>query len=259
MENIITTGQFLFGIAISAFGVENLICARLGLTVPGVPWFPGNPFLAYLTGIVLLAAGLSIAANIRARLMATLLGILFLFYVLLLEVPQVAANPMSVSIRTVFFEALAIGSSALTLAGTLPTGGSFPRWDSVLNKLIASGPYLFAASSVVFGIDHFLILAVIASLVPAWIPAHMFWAYLTGATFIAAGISIAMKWMDQWAAALLGTMFLLWFLLLHSPRVVIAVRSHDPNAPDEWSSALIALALCGGSWICARHARQRLP
>ena len=87
----------------------------------------------------------------------------------------------------------------------------------------------------------------------------MLWAYLTGAAFIAAGIGIATKWLDQLATALLGTMFLLWFLLLHSPRVVIAVRSHDPNAPDEWSSALIALALCGGSWICARHARQRLP
>jgi uncharacterized membrane protein len=251
---ITTTGQFLFGIAIAAFGVENLICARLGLTVPGVPWFPANPFLAYLTGIVLLAAGASIAANVRARLTATLLGILFVFYVLL-EVPPVAADPMNVGIRTVFFEALAIASSALTLAGTLPAG-SFQRWDRVLHRLIGSGPYLFAASSVVFGIDHFLVLALIASLVPAWMPAHMFWAYLTGVAFIAAGISIAIKWMDQWAAILLGAMFLLWFLLLHSPRVVIAVQSHDPNTPDEWSSAFIALALCGGSWICARHARQ---
>jgi uncharacterized membrane protein len=257
MGKIITTGQFLFGIAIAAFGVEDLICARLGLTIPGVPWFPGNPFLAYLTGIVLLAAGASIAANVRARLTATLLGILFLLYVLLLEAAQVVAQPMSVGIRTVFFETLAISSSALTLAGTLPTGGAFGRWDRVLRKLIQSGPYLFAASSVVFGIDHFLILGVIASLVPSWMHAGMFWAYFTGAAFIAAGISIAAKRMDQWAAALLGTMFLLWFLLLHFPRVVIALRAHDPSAPDECSSALIALALCGGSWICAWHARQR--
>jgi uncharacterized membrane protein YphA (DoxX/SURF4 family) len=257
MESIIPKGQFLFGITIAAFGVENLICARLGLTIPGVPWFPGNPFLAYLTGVVLLVAGLSITANIRARLTATLLGILFLLYVLLLEVPQVAAMPMDVSIRTVFFETLAIGASALTLAGTLPASGSIRPWDRVLDILIGSGPYLFAASSVVFGIDHFFVLGLIASLVPAWLPAHMFWAYLTGVAFIAAGISIALQWMDQWAAALLGTMFLLWFLVLHSPRVVIAVRSHDPNTPDEWSSAFIALGLCGGSWICAWRAQHR--
>jgi hypothetical protein len=258
MERIIKHGQLLFGIAIAAFGVENLICAHLGVAVRGVPWFPANPFLAYFTGIALLAAGLSVAANFRARLTAILLGILFLLYVLVLEVSLVAARPMSVGVRTVFFETLAMCSSALTLAGTLPAGGSDSRrWDRVLDQLIGSGPYLFGASSVVFGIDHFLVLAVIASLVPAWLPAHLFCAYLTGTGFIAAGISIATKRMDQWAGFLLGTMFALWFLILHSPRVVIAFRTHDPNAPNEWSSAFIALGMCGGSWICAWRARQR--
>ena len=258
MEKIIKQGRLLFGIAITAFGVENLICARFGLAVRGVPWFPGNPFLAYLTGIPLLAAGLRIAVHVRARLTAILLGILFLLYVLLLEVSKVAANPMNVGTRTIFFETLAMCGSALTLAGTLPAGGSGSRrWDSVSDKLTGLGPSLFGASSVVFGIDHFLVLGVIASLVPAWLPGGLFWAYLTGAAFIAAGISIVTKRLDQWGAFLLGTMFVLWFLILHSPRVVIAFRSHDPNAPNEWSSAFIALGMCGGCWICAWHAQQR--
>jgi hypothetical protein len=184
-------------------------------------------------------------------------GILLLLYVLLLEVSLVAARPMNVGTRTVFSETVAIASSALTLAGTLPTGGSFRRWDRVLDRLIESGPYLFGLSSLIFGIDHFLILGVIDSLVPAWMHAGLFWAYFTGAVFIAAGIGIIAKWMDPWAATLLGVMFLLWFLLLHSPRVAIAFLAHDPNSPDEWSSAFIALGLCGGSWICARHAQQR--
>jgi uncharacterized membrane protein len=257
MEKIITRGQLLFGIAIVAFGVENLICAHLRLTVRGVSWFPGNPVLGYLTGIALLAAGLSIAANIRARLTAILLGILFLLYVLLIELPLVVAKPMGLSVRTVFFEALALGSSALTLAGTLPTGGSSRRWDSVLDKLIRSGPYLFGVSSVVFGIDHFLVLTFIASLVPAWLPGHLFWAYLTGTAFVAAGISIVTRWMDQWAAFLLGTMFALWFLILHLPRSVSATLSHNPNVQNEWSSAFIALGMCGGCWIVAGYAQQR--
>ncbi len=252
MEKILGSGQFLFGIALTTFGVEDLVCARFGLTVRGVPWFPGNPFLACLTGIALLATGLSIATNVQARMTATLLGILFLLYALFLELPEVAANPMDMGVRTVFFEALAMGGSALTLAGSLPTSGSVRRWGKVLDKLIRLGPYLFAASSLVFGIDHFLGLKFIATLVPAWMHAGMFWVCLSGAGFIAAAISIATKWMDQWAAALLGTMFLLWFLLLHAPRVA----SHSHN-PDEWSSAFIALGMCGGSWICAWHARRR--
>jgi uncharacterized membrane protein YphA (DoxX/SURF4 family) len=257
MDKIIKKGQLLFGIAIAAFGVENLICARFGLAVRGVPWFPANPFLACLTGVALLVAGLSTAANVRARLTATLLGILFLLYALVLEAPKVFAMPMNIGVRTVFFEALSMCAFALTLAGTLHAGSPSRRWGSLLNKLFKLGPYLFGASSVVFGIDHFLVLSIIASLVPAWMHGGMFWAYLTGAAFIAAGISILTKWMDQWGAFLLGTMFLLWFLLLHSPRVVSAFRSHNPNAPNEWSSAFIALGMCGGSWICAWHARQR--
>lgn len=195
--------------------------------------------------------------DVQARLTGILLGILFLFYVLLLELPEVIARPMSVSTRTVFFEALSMCAAAFILASSIPTAVSRRPWERALDMLIASGPYLFGVSSVVFGIDHFLVLAVIASLVPVWMHLGVFWAYLTGAAFVAAGISIVIKRMDQWAGFMLGLMFFLWFLLLHSPRVVAAFRSHDPNLPDEWSSAFIALAMCGGSWICAWRAHER--
>jgi len=255
MDKIISKGQLIFGIAIAAYGIEGLICAHRGLSVGGVPWFPESVFLGYLTGVALLAAGISIIVNIQARITSIVLGSLFLFYVLFSELPQVVAMPKSVGIRTVFFEALAMCASAWTLAATLRTESSPRQWVRVLDKLIESGPYLFGFSLVVFGIDHFLVLALIASLVPAWMHLGMFWAYFTGAAFVAAGISLIIKRMDQWGGFLLGLMFLLWFLLLHSPRVVAAFRSHDPNAPDEWSSAFIALAMCGGSWICGWYAR----
>ena len=66
--------------------------------------------------------------------------------------------------------------------------------------------------------------------------------------FIAAGLSIATGWLDKWAAAMMGIMFLLWFVVLHAPRVISYPRSHDP---DEWSSAFIALGISGGCWILA--------
>lgn len=257
MEKILSKGQVLFGIAITVFGIEDLICAHLGLTVRGVPWFPVNSFLACLTGIALIVAGLSIVANIRARLTATLLGILFLLHALLLEASKVIAKPGNMGIRTVFLEALSLCASALVLAGVLPAGGPVRRGGKALDTLIGMAPYLLAVSAVVFGADHFIGLAFISTLVPAWMHAGRSWVCLTGAGFIAAGISIAAKKMDQWAAFLLGTMFLLWFLLLHAPRVVRAFHTHDPNAPNEWSSAFIALGLCGGYWIYAWSAWQR--
>lgn len=249
MGKVVTQGQILFGIAIAALGIENLICAHFRITDPGVAWFPVNPFFGYVNGIVLTAAGLSIAAKFHARLAAVLLGYLFLGYVLFVQLQLVITHPGDWSAYGVLCEALALGAAAWTLAHTL-TGAS-SRWESVLGKATVAGPYLFAVCLVVFGSIHYVVARFIATLIPAWIPGSLFWTYLTGTALIAAGISIAIRRLDQWAGFLLGVMFLLWVVVLHTPRVAA-----DVHNADEWSSALIALAMGGGSWMVASHARR---
>jgi hypothetical protein len=249
MDKIVAQGRIIFAIAVAAFGIENLICAHsTGKFLPVIPWVPSYPWLAYLTGIAFLVAAVCIAARFHLRLAAILLGLVFLACDLLLQLPQVLAAPFDVGVRTTAFETLTMCSASLMLAAGVPakfTG----RWDGVLKKFLASGRYLFAISSIVFGIDHYLVFGLIVSLVPHWIPGGgWFWANVTALAFVAAGVSIALRWMDRLAATLLGVMFLLWFLVLHLPRVASYPRSHDP---DEWSSALIALAVCGASWILA--------
>jgi hypothetical protein len=248
VEEIITKGQIVFGIVLVALGVENLLCAHFGLKLHGVPWVPVNPFLCYLSGVALIVAGVSITANVRCRLMAALLGYLFLGFVLFRALPVVLANPADWSVYGVLFEALAFGGLAWTLAQTLPYASS--RWESALCKVTVSGPYLFATSLVVFGGIHFLVARFIAGLIPAWIQGSLFWTYLTGTALVMSGISIAIRRLDWLAGFLLGVMFLLWVVLLHTPRVVA-----DLHNADEWSSAFIALGMCGGSWIVTSHTR----
>jgi hypothetical protein len=111
--------------------------------------------------------------------------------------------------------------------------------------LLKSGSYLFAASSIAFGIDHFLYLRFVARLVPGWIPWHLFWAFFTGIAFIAAGLSIGTKRAAKWAGVLLGTMFLLWFAVLHLPKALGLSAAAGRGAPlnsNEWSSAFIAVS-----------------
>jgi len=68
----------LFAISIAAFGIENLICARSSDPfLPVIPWVPSYSWLAYFTGLTLIATSVCIAAKIRARVAALLLGILF--------------------------------------------------------------------------------------------------------------------------------------------------------------------------------------
>jgi hypothetical protein len=181
MEKISSPGRLLFAFAITALGIEHPLRAHFEQAVAFIiPWVPGNPFFAYLIGIGVLAAVLSIAANIRARPAAILLGILLLLCVLLLWVPSVAAQPFGVSIRACAFGTLAMCGSALPLAGCLPPGRrNSAGCGGALDKSIGLGSCQFAVSSVVLGVDHFLVLGVIASLVPAWIPVGLFRAYFT--------------------------------------------------------------------------------
>jgi len=251
METIVKQGRYLFAISIAVFGIENLICAHSSDPfLPVIPWVPSYPWLGYLTGIALIGASVCISANTRARVAALLLGIFFLLCDLVLQIPRVAALPWDVGVRTCAFETLIICASALILAGAFSAeGGSFGRWEGAANALILSGRYLFAVSAIVFGIDHYLVFKFIVSLVPKWIPGGgWFWAHLTAIAFIAAGVSIAVRRMDRWASFMLGLMFLLWCLVLHAPRVAGYPRV---LSPDEWSSAFIALGICGGSWILA--------
>lgn len=253
VHRIAKCGRLVFAVAIVAFGAENLICARVGGdAMPVIPFVPAYPLAVWLTGAFLVAAGLSIAANKWVRQSATLFAIFFILCALLLEVPRAIAHPLDIGIRTVVFEPLAIAGAALVLAAALPGDARFSRWAGAL------GRYLFAVSAVVFGIDHFFILAFIASLVPPWIPGGLFWAWLTGAGFIAAGLSIASGWMERWGAFMLGTMFALWVLVLHGPRVLGLSRVVGaPRNPNEWSSAFIAVAMCGGAWILAEASSRR--
>jgi uncharacterized membrane protein len=265
LGNIISSGRLIFAIAISALGAEHLVWAAIGdpnnpairdfKYTPIIPFVPDNSILMCVTGLALLLAGLSIAANLRPRISAVFLGVFFLACVLFLEVPRGIMVPMDISTRTAFFETLALGAIALTLAGLLPSDSrdifGTAAW---VDGLIKTGPSLFAISSIVFGIDHFLILDFIAKLVPSWIPAPLLWANLTGAGFVATGICILVRKLDYWAPVWLGIMFLLWVLVLHGPRVVSYPKSHSPA---EWSSAFIAMAMWGGSWIHALDARRR--
>jgi len=252
MDMLLKQGRILFAISIAAFGLQNIIWAHSkDPFLSMIPWVPSYPPLGYLTGIALLLGGISILANLRMRHASMLLGVLFLLCVIFLQFSRVAASPWDVGVRTCAFETLTMCASAWMLADSRRGAGEdSSRWKPALNTVLASGRYLFAISMIVFGIDHYLVFNLIVSLVPHWIPGSgWFWANLTAFALIAAGFSIAVKWLDRWAAALLGLMFLIWFLVLHAPRVLSYPRCLDP---DEWSSAFIALAVCGGAWILAR-------
>jgi uncharacterized membrane protein YphA (DoxX/SURF4 family) len=109
-----------------------------------------------------------------------------------------------------FGVALAIGLVTIFLRGD---------WQKArgLDKLILFGPLFYAAPLAAFGTEHFTLTTAIASIVPRWIPWHLFWAYFVGACFIAAALSLVTNIHARLAASLLALTFFLFVVLMDAP------------------------------------------
>jgi hypothetical protein len=115
-----------------------------------------------------------------------------------------------------------------------------------LDKIVVLGPVLYAVPLAVFGTEHFTAATVLAGMVPAWLPGHMFWALFVGACLIAAALSIAARKHASLASALAGVLILLFELLIHIPNVV-----GNPHTRIAWVVALREPAFAGGAFALA--------
>ena len=217
---------------------------------------PGHLVWILLVGAILFVAGALILTGKMARFAATMLGGLFLLTVALLHLPAniMGAGAAHIGSWTAAFKALAFSGSCLVVAGTLPeaTEDSARRSFSIigsLEKLIPLGMYPLAIMVIVFGADHFLYVPFVSSLVPAWIPWHVFWTYFAGTALIAAGVGMIFRVKARLAATLLGAMIFAWVIVLHIPRAVA-----DPYGliGNEWTSVFEALAFSGIAFILGR-------
>jgi len=244
----------MYGVAMLGFASLYFIYAshRPGPAV-GPPWFPGNPFGAYFMTIALLAAGAAIATGKMRRPAAALLSALLLLRFAFLHLPGLIMHSHDPGPWTSSFEILALCGAAMVLAYAGPFEG--PRagpTNASMGVLANVGCFLFAISLVIFGVQHFMYAKFVATLVPAWIPARLFWAYFVGAAFFATTLSLITRVMARLAATLLGIMFLIFVVTTHIPRVA-AARSNG----NEWTSAFVALAMAGSAFIIAGALRAK--
>jgi hypothetical protein len=238
VDILLRSGHILFSLAIIGLGVETFVCAGAleGTLIE-------SDRFGHIWGPLLAACGLGLLFKRTTRAAAMALGTVLFLYALIFEVPRYATNLRSISSRTGVFEPLSIAALAWLL----------PGWDAIPRWLARESRYLLAVSLIVFGVDHFLALAPIGTLLPPWIPWHIFWIAFFGAAFVAAGISIGLNIMLRWGAFCIGLMFAIWVFTLHLPRTLFGMYGGSgPHAPDEWSSLFIAIALWGGSWALAR-------
>jgi len=237
-------GRFFFSLAVAAFAVQHFIYARVGEGL-GPPWTPVSPLGAWVMGAVLLATAVSLVVGVKSAVSVLLLALALGLRFVIIYVPRIIANPRDPGPWTSGFEILAMCGVALFLFWSLPAQPN--AWPPASGGPIrALATFLFAALWIVVGVQHFHYAHFVATLVPAWIPWPLFWAYFVGTTFFATALALIVNKLASLATSLLGIMFLLFVLIVHAPRITAAL--HNAN---EWTSGFIALAMSGGGLVAA--------
>jgi hypothetical protein len=83
-------------------------------------------------------------------------------------------------------------------------------------------------------------------LVPAWMPAHLFWTYFVGCAWIAAATSLVSMKFVRLSTTLLGIAFFLFVLMMDLPGAI-----SDPGNRMGWTLALRQAAFGAGAWALA--------
>jgi uncharacterized membrane protein len=127
---LITVGRLIIAIAAIFYGMEHFLHPT---GVPGVPlerimpsWIPARMLIGYLTGAILLIAGVSILLAKRTRLAATYLGTWILLLVFLIYGPILIASladpstDVKIDGINYFADTLLFGGAILALASASP-------------------------------------------------------------------------------------------------------------------------------------------
>ena len=251
MNTFGTVGRILLAIGLVSLGLEHIVTGNFPMALfPFPAQFPGRSVVVLTLGLALITAGVCIGLLRKASVAAFGLGLLFLLSALCLHVPPLLTNIYNGSAWTVFGELLAFSGGTFYGAGHLAQ--DFPTTLQNKLRLSAVGNLLFSVSLLIFGILHFVYASYIATLIPSWIPAPLFWAYFVGVAFVGTAISLVVNWQRTLSTGLLGLMFLLWVVVLHAPRVI-----RSPQTEPEWTSLLVALVMSGIAFILAGSNRPK--
>jgi uncharacterized membrane protein YphA (DoxX/SURF4 family) len=230
-------------LAVSALGlgVLGFITGDFALNwQPVPPSVPGRTMLAYLIAGLFLFLGAGLLVDRYRHQFTIAIAVAFLVWAVLLHGPGVVVDPLNVLPWLGFTERLQVAAGALMLAATQVPGTPFARRGMLIGRIS------FGACLPIFGISHWAYPQFTADMIPAFIPAHLFWAYFTGVGHFAAGVAILANVLPRVAAILFAVMVSGFVLLLHVPRVI-----GEPASRSEWTMLVIAMTMTAAAWCAA--------
>jgi uncharacterized membrane protein YphA (DoxX/SURF4 family) len=240
-STMLKIGWISLATSMLGLGMLGFITGDFALNWQPVPaWVPGRTPLAYITAALFWTLGAGLLVDRYKHAFAIATAVAFLVWAVLLHGPGVVRDPLNVLPWLGFTERLEVAAGALMLAATQVPGTPFARWSMLVGRIS------FGACLPIFGLSHWEYAQFTADMIPPFIPAHLFWAYFTGAGHIAAGVAIVTGVFARLGAILFAVMVSGFVLLLHMPRVI-----GEPGSRTEWTMMVIAITIAAAAWCAA--------
>ncbi len=249
---IASVGQVVFATTMMALGIVGLSKGDFSVIWQPVPkGVPARETLVYLCAFISLASGIGLLWQRAAAIAARVLLIWFLLWLLLLRLPGFS-HGFTVDVYWAACKTAVMLAAAWVLYTWFATD-----WDKQRLGFAAGANglriarVLYGIALIPFGLAHFTYLKQTAVLVPGWLPWHVGWAYLTGATFIAAGIAVIIGIWARLAAALSTLQMGLFLLLVWIPKM-----AEGSMTAFQWGEAVVTCALTSAAWVVADSYRD---
>ena len=244
---IATIGHAVFAAVFIAIGVQGVKTAQFTAVWQPVPaGVPAREALACTCAFLSLGAGVALLLRWTQALAARVLLAALILWLLAWRV------------RALFLASLIAGTwsfadTLVMIAGAWVLFAWFATdWDrrhlafAVGTRGVRIARVLYGVGLLPFGYAHFANVKGTASLVPAWLPWHVGFAYATGAAFVVAGIAIIAGRFARWAAALSALQMGLFGLIVWVP---ILARG-SANA-FQWMEFWTTVTLTAAGWVVA--------
>lgn len=238
--------QIAFAVVMIGWSILGLVKGDFASGWAPVPEFTGRIVLAYVTALLCIACGVGLLFKQTVTLSARVLFGWLVLWLMFLRLPWM-------------FVEFGVGTWWSASSTAVVTGAVWVLYISVATEWdrkwlgfrvgdtgLRIARALFGVGLIPIGLAHFIYLDATAPLVPAWLQWPVFWAYFTGAAFIAAGLAAITGVFGRLAAWLVTLQIALLTLLVWIPKIAAGTMS-----AFQWGEFEFSIVLTACAWIVA--------
>lgn len=250
-------GHVLLAVVMIALGIRGLVYGEFASVWQRIPieHLPARTLFIYATALVELGAGVGILIRRTLAVASALLLVFLWLWAILLKLPAVVFVPQMEATWLGFGEIATIVSGGWAIYAVHADAWSRSHLKFATGASgVRCARLLFALALPMIGLSHFFYAKETVAFIPTWIPAHYFWAYLTGAASIATSLAVLSGICSRLAATLEAAMLSVITLMVWLPGVF--------NAPgnDSITPFLMSSAIACGAWaLSGSYAVAKAP